>query len=103
MVSMGVEGGFSILIITVTAQRVCMPAQNNVVRAYANHHFAFVHVSTTQLCHCSYKEDRHTQCNVWKGLEKLASRCKLVYLVVDISEALRDARCRICKVLQCCL
>ena len=49
MVSMGGQGGFSILIITVTAQRVCMSAQSNVVRAYANHHFAFVHVSPTQL------------------------------------------------------
>ena len=83
MVSVGGQGGFSILIITVTAQRVCMPAQKkkstqNAVRAYAKHQLTFLCVSLTQLSHC-HIERTGTHCGVWKGLEDLASRCIFGY------------------------
>jgi len=67
--------------------------QNHVVRKYANHQFAFVHVRKAQLCHCSYTKG-HKQCTVWKSLEELALQCKLVHLVVDISENLMEAICQ---------
>lgn len=92
MVSVGGRGGFSILIITVTAQRVCMPAQKEYCQGICK--------TLIYFCTCQHgtavsllleRGLAHVQCIVWKGLKELPLQRKLVCLIVHISDNLMEA------------